>query len=293
MTVSVSQSYPIPISTVLTPASVSDSARRKQPFVLLSNPVAHTNCFELWAGRLPLACSDPNGSGSLDIGVMVRASRTDVRSTKVGFLVNRSGCSSFGFEVRRWRAVLQKLSEQVKACYQRALDANRKADRTGDAALKADFLEMERHWLVLAWSYQFTERLTDFTAANADWRRRFDERVRTSERPDDERRLQTIIQQGDVNALFERMGLASMVEYSDDAIINKNPHGVITSWNKGAARLFGYLAEEVVGRRLTILAPPERQYEDDVILKLIRRGERIEHYETVRQRKDGRLIEFR
>jgi hypothetical protein len=72
--------------------------------------------------------------------------------------------------------VLQKLSEQVKACYQRALDANRKAHRTCDAALKADFLEMERHWLVLARSYQFTERLTDFTAANADWRRRFDER---------------------------------------------------------------------------------------------------------------------
>jgi PAS domain S-box-containing protein len=88
------------------------------------------------------------------------------------------------------------------------------------------------------------------------------------------------------------MWLASIVEYSDDAIISKNLHGVITSWNKGAERLFGYLAEEVVGKRLTILAPPERQYEDDVILKLIRRGERVEHYETVRQRKDGKLIDI-
>jgi PAS domain S-box-containing protein len=101
-----------------------------------------------------------------------------------------------------------------------------------------------------------------------------------------------MIQEVDVDALFERMWLASIVEHHDDAIISKNLHGIITSRNKGAERLSGYLAEEAIGKRVTILAPPERQYEDDVILKLIRRAERIEHYETVRRRKDGRLIDI-
>jgi PAS domain S-box-containing protein len=160
------------------------------------------------------------------------------------------------------------------------------------SARKADFLEMEKRWLALAQSYDFTRRLTDFTAANADWRRRFDERVRAGERPDDARRLQKMIQEVDVDALFERMWLASIVEHHDDAIIRKNLHGIITSRNKGTERLSGYLAEEAIGKRVTILAPPERQYEDDVILKLIRRGERIEQYETVRRRKDGRLVDI-
>jgi hypothetical protein len=62
----------------------------------------------------------------------------------------------------------------------------------------------------------------DFTRANADWQRRLDERMRAGERPDDEPRLQKIIQEGNVEALFERMWLASIVEFSDDAIISKN-----------------------------------------------------------------------
>jgi hypothetical protein len=101
--------------------------------------------------------------------------------------------------------MLQKLSEQIQSCFDRSLDANRKADETADPARKADFLEMEKRWLALAQSYDFTRRLTDFTAANADWRRRFDERVRAGERPDDARRLQKMIQEVDVDALFERM----------------------------------------------------------------------------------------
>ena len=85
--------------------------------------------------------------------------------------------------------------------------------------------------------------------------------------------------------------LASIVESSDDAIISRNLDGVITSWNKGAERLFGYLAEEVIGKPVAILIPPERQHEETAIRERIRRGDRIDHYETIRRRKDGNLID--
>ena len=81
--------------------------------------------------------------------------------------------------------------------------------------------------------------------------------------------------------------LAAIVQSSDDAIVSKDVTGVITSWNSGAQRLFGYAAEEVVGKPVTIIIPADRHDEEPMILDRIRRGERIEHYETVRQRKDG------
>jgi PAS domain S-box-containing protein len=84
--------------------------------------------------------------------------------------------------------------------------------------------------------------------------------------------------------------LASIVQFSDDAIVSKNLDGIITSWNKGAERVFGYTAEEAVGRPITIVIPQDRQDEERTILTRIRRGERIEHFETVRQRKHGSLI---
>jgi PAS domain S-box-containing protein len=83
---------------------------------------------------------------------------------------------------------------------------------------------------------------------------------------------------------------ASVVENSDDAIITKDLDGIIKSWNKGAERIFGYTAEEAVGQPITILTPPERLDEEPTILGRIRRGERTDHYETIRQRKDGSLI---
>ena len=86
--------------------------------------------------------------------------------------------------------------------------------------------------------------------------------------------------------------LASIVEFGDDAIVSKNLDGIITSWNKGAERMFGYLAEEVIGKSITILIPPERHHEEDVILERIRRGDRIDHYETIRRGKDGNLIDM-
>jgi PAS domain S-box-containing protein len=86
--------------------------------------------------------------------------------------------------------------------------------------------------------------------------------------------------------------LAAIVESSDDAIISKRLDGVITSWNAGAERLFGYTAQEAVGRPIMMLMPPERVNEEAAILDRIRRGERIEHYETVRRRKDGVLLDI-
>jgi PAS domain S-box-containing protein len=85
--------------------------------------------------------------------------------------------------------------------------------------------------------------------------------------------------------------LASIVESSDDAIIGKNIDGIITSWNNGAERLFGYTADEVVGKPVTILFPPDRHNEERIILERIMRGERIDHYETVRHRKDGSSVD--
>jgi PAS domain S-box-containing protein len=85
--------------------------------------------------------------------------------------------------------------------------------------------------------------------------------------------------------------LASIVEFGNDAIMSTNLDRIITSWNKGAERLFGYLAEEAIGKPISILVPPERRHEDDVIVERLRRGERIEHFETIRRRKDGNLID--
>jgi two-component system CheB/CheR fusion protein len=86
--------------------------------------------------------------------------------------------------------------------------------------------------------------------------------------------------------------LASIVESSDDAIISKGLDGIITSWNCGAERLFGYRVEEVIGKPVTILIPADRQHEEPEILARLRRGERIEQYDTVRRRKDGSLIDI-
>jgi PAS domain S-box-containing protein len=86
--------------------------------------------------------------------------------------------------------------------------------------------------------------------------------------------------------------LASIVDSSDDAIISKNLDGVITSWNKGAQRLFGYSAEEAVGQNITLLIPLDHRDEEETILARLKRGERIEHFETVRMRKDGTTLDI-
>jgi PAS domain S-box-containing protein len=84
--------------------------------------------------------------------------------------------------------------------------------------------------------------------------------------------------------------LASIVDSSHDAIVSKTLEGVITSWNNGAERVFGYSANEAIGQPITLVIPQDRQSEEREILTRIRRGERVDHFETVRQRKHGSLI---
>jgi PAS domain S-box-containing protein len=353
--------------------------------------------------------------------------------------------------------MLEQFSDKIRLCYERAADAKEQADATNDPILKAEFLNTERRWLTLARSYGFTESLEDFTTANSQRRRKFDERLQHSnlpvaevgknlDGPDDTLQLHEIstllIQEDNLDSLYDRfldaamslmssdmasmqlldperdqlrllawkgfhpqsavfwewvyldststcgvamsvesrvvvrdietcdfmagtadldecrrsniravqstplvsrsgqlvgmisthwrephqpaerdlrrldvlarqaadliehrkaeaalresndqlLWLASVVENSDDAIITKNLEGIISSWNKAAERVFGYTAEEVVGKSITILIPPERHDEEPAILERIGRGERIANFETVRQRKDGSLI---
>lgn len=85
--------------------------------------------------------------------------------------------------------------------------------------------------------------------------------------------------------------LAAIVAWSDDAIVSKDLNGVIRSWNAGAQRLFGYTAQEAIGQNISMLIPPGHADEELSILERIRRGERVEHYETIRRRKDGALVD--
>ena len=89
----------------------------------------------------------------------------------------------------------------------------------------------------------------------------------------------------------ERRLLAAIVDSSEDAIVSKDLHGTILSWNRAAERLFGYTAAEAVGQSITMLLPPERADDFFSIMDRIRRGERVQHYETLRRRKDGRILE--
>lgn len=89
----------------------------------------------------------------------------------------------------------------------------------------------------------------------------------------------------------DALRLAAIVEYSDDAIVSKNLDGIVQTWNKAAERLFGYTAAEIIGKSITLIIPLDRLAEEDLVLGRIRAGQTVEHYETVRRAKDGRLID--
>ncbi|WP_449397235.1 PAS domain S-box protein, partial [Devosia riboflavina] len=99
-------------------------------------------------------------------------------------------------------------------------------------------------------------------------------------------------QSDDVLAPDPRDWLAAIIEGSEDAIVSKNLNGIIQTWNAGASRLFGYSADEVIGKSVTILIPPDRLEEEPMILAQIHMGKRVEHFETKRRRKDGSLIDI-
>ena len=95
-----------------------------------------------------------------------------------------------------------------------------------------------------------------------------------------------------IDADIANAALAAIVNSSDDAIIGKSLRGVITSWNQSAERLFGYTAQEAIGHSITILIPPDRLHEEFAILERLKRGERVDHFETIRARKDGSLLDI-
>ena len=112
-----------------------------------------------------------------------------------------------------------------------------------------------------------------------------------AERPDGERAHDKAL----INLLNSEMApywLAALVESADDAIISKTLNGIITSWNKGAERIFGYTPDEVIGKSITILIPEGHDDEEPAILARLKAGERIEHYETIRVRKDGSHVDI-
>jgi PAS domain S-box-containing protein len=177
---------------------------------------------------------------------------------------------------------LSNATIEIRQTLEAAAEARAKANAAADPALKAEYIAAEDRWMSLARSLGFDEKLKDFTAEHSKQREKLDQvqSAKTKAAPE-----------GFSPGTAEQT-LKSIVENCDDAIITKNLDGIISSWNKSAERIFGYTAEEVIGKPITVLIPPERHDEEPGILARLRCGERIDHYETVRQRKDGTLIDI-
>jgi PAS domain S-box-containing protein len=197
--------------------------------------------------------------------------------------------------------MLEKLSDQIRTCHENAADAKQQAEAVADPALKASFLDLEKRWLALAQNYAPIESVRDHPGPVPDGQLK-PERARANKSLQLQEINTLLIQEGNLAArqaadLVERTQieqrfrwLASIVESSDDAIIGESLDGIIMSWNNGAQRLYGYTVEETVGKPITILIPPDRYHEERSIIERIKRGERIDHYETIRQRKDGSSV---
>jgi len=113
-----------------------------------------------------------------------------------------------------------------------------------------------------------------------------------SQRKNAEEALRKINDELEASGQKMKWQMAAIVESSDDAIISKDIHGIVMSWNRGAERLFGYRADEMIGQPISILMPPDRLNESPDILRRICNGESIDHYETIRRHKDGSLLEI-
>jgi len=140
--------------------------------------------------------------------------------------------------------------------------------------------------------YDITYRIVRFDRPEVVWIRA-QGKVYLNPSAQAERFIGTVIDiTGTKQAEEKSAKLAAIVESSEDAIISKTLEGIITSWNKAAERIFGYKAEEIIGQSILTLIPPDRQYEEPQILGKLKRGERIEHFETQRLTKEGRLIDI-
>lgn len=151
--------------------------------------------------------------------------------------------------------------------------------------------KVEERTSALAHSEEETQALNEeLTATNEELAAANEEMLTTNEElADNERRLQQLLQE--VMLAEERSAkLAAIVESSDDAIISKTLEGVITSWNRGAERTFGYVEKEMLGESIIKLIPDDRHYEEPQIISRLKKGEPIDHFETLRQKKDGTLI---
>ncbi|MBS1521689.1 MAG: CHASE3 domain-containing protein [Bacteroidetes bacterium] len=151
--------------------------------------------------------------------------------------------------------------------------------------------KVEERTQALARSEEETQVLNEeLTATNEELAAANEELQTTNEElADNERRLQQLLQEM-ILAEERSAKLASIVESTDDAVISKTLEGIITSWNRGAERTFGYSEQEMIGESILKLIPEDRHYEEPQIISRLKKGERIDHFETIRQRKDGSLI---
>jgi PAS domain S-box-containing protein len=200
----------------------------------------------------------PGGSDALEIErlvVAVRATTQDMHAEETRLLGQRSQ-----------RAAAGQLSTRI-------------------IAVAGLFLEIglwSLAFLVIAREIGITERArSQLNTLNVELEQRVEERTAALQSEITERRR--------TQEIAERLSAA--VQSSDDAIISKDLHGTITAWNRGAEKIFGYSAEEAVGKPMALLLPPERAAEESDILARIRGGESIDHFETVRVRKDGKKID--
>jgi len=152
-------------------------------------------------------------------------------------------------------------------------------------------IKVEERTKALADSEEETQVLNEeLTATNEELASANEELVTTNEElADNDRRLQQLLQEA-ILAEERSAKLAAIVESSDDAIISKTLEGIVTSWNRGAEQTFGYSEQEMIGESILKLIPEDRHFEEPQIISRLKKGERIEHYETIRQKKDGTLI---
>jgi PAS domain-containing protein len=184
-----------------------------------------------WAvglGQLPFFIEYFKQSGLFD-GGWRRTTRRSAATIKTRRRSSRSGTTRCGAAIgankfgSARRAMLEGLSEPVRACHERALEAKCKADETSDPVLKASYLDMERRWLFLARSYGFTESLNNFTSANAAWRSDFDGKI-VHQKPD---------------SFLERASASELLNLLPVAIYVCEPSGLILYYNETAAQLWG------------------------------------------------------